>query len=339
MQLTNNCYGVVILNWNGFSDTIECVESVIANNDHPFVIIVDNGSQDDSIDRIVQWGKNTATGLLTIGKDALPELNSEIVNSYKVLLCKTDENLGFAKGCNLGLAIAVMLNLKHVVMLNNDTISHQKSLDIIVQYLEQNQNISATIPKIKYYQTDRIWNCGGSISKFGYRKYFYPGLDDAKVDMPRMIECTFFTGCCFAVRTDEFNNRNGFTENFFFGEEDFELSLWMKDHNKKAVCLTGCIVEHKVGASIKNASSKSQASKVYVHYLNRFIHMKSRFNRMIWYSWLFFYSPYIAMTLLKNKTIPRSELFSFFSSLIKNANKYSVVDKSLFESIMKDKLW
>ena len=48
--------GIVILNWNGWRDTIECLESVYALDYPAFnVVLVDNHSSDDSMSHIMAW--------------------------------------------------------------------------------------------------------------------------------------------------------------------------------------------------------------------------------------------------------------------------------------------
>jgi len=65
---------IIILNWNGWKDTLECLESVYQINYHPFsVILVDNHSTDDSLDKIREYcsGKD----------DIFEDLNSKIIKN------------------------------------------------------------------------------------------------------------------------------------------------------------------------------------------------------------------------------------------------------------------
>lgn len=339
MNKLDNSYGVILLNWNGAQDTIECVESILNNNQYAFIIIVDNDSKDDSIANIINWSERSSIKLLAIDADKNLLDMLDVINLYNILLYKSNKNLGFSKGCNLGLHLATILNIKSIVMLNNDTVVNKDALKGLITYLDNNINIFAVIPKINYYHSNKIWNCGGTISRFGFRKYNYSDVDETQVVIPKVIECSFFTGCCFAVRTDEFNARDGFTEKFFFGEEDFELSLWMKDNKKKAVCLTEYSIEHKVSASIKKASSQHSPSKVFIHYLNRFIHMRLRFGTTIWILWLFLYVPYIMILLTKNKILSFFECKAFIVSLLRMSKEKNSVTHDDFQSIMRSRPW
>lgn len=106
----------VVLHYLATDDTIECVDSVLLNinteNNSSFVIVVDNGSTNDSF--LV--------------------LSNKYINNERVVLLKNNENLGFSKGNNVGFIYAKKyMNADFIVLLNNDTIIKQKNFtDIIV---------------------------------------------------------------------------------------------------------------------------------------------------------------------------------------------------------------
>jgi len=53
--MNSECY-ILILNWNGWKDTIECLESVFRNTYLNYqVVVLDNGSTDDSVEKIKAW--------------------------------------------------------------------------------------------------------------------------------------------------------------------------------------------------------------------------------------------------------------------------------------------
>src|ERR1700733_1333304 len=88
---------VIVLNWNGWKDTLECLHS-LQNLEYPSyqVIVVDNCSTDDSVFRIRQH---------------FPDIQ----------IIETGKNLGFAAGCNAGIARALAQRAEYVWLLNNDT--------------------------------------------------------------------------------------------------------------------------------------------------------------------------------------------------------------------------
>lgn len=331
-------FAVVILNWNGASDTIDCIRSICRLDPNAVPLIIDNGSADDSVAVIKR--ELAADGLKLFSGPAHDVRGNKDMSNADVLLVEGTENLGFSAGCNLGLDIAAALGFDISVFLNNDTEIESESLTRIVARLEQAEpGVFAVLPRIMVHGTDRIWNCGGTISRLGFRRYHFAGAKTENVELSKELQCSFFTGCCFAVRTDEFAARGGFTQRFFFGEEDFELSLWMKDHGYKAVCLTDAIIHHKVSASISRAAGNVQASKVFVHYLNRLIHMRIRFGRPLWLLWLVAYMPYVGLLLVRNKIVRVLELPRFVPTLLSRASKHDAVTRTDFETILRERPW
>ena len=94
---------IVILNWNGWQDTLECLASVVKLNYQNYqVVVVDNGSTDGSVGRIKEW------------------IASQ--RAARALLVETGKNLGYAGGNNAGLRYGLARgDLAYAWVLNNDT--------------------------------------------------------------------------------------------------------------------------------------------------------------------------------------------------------------------------
>jgi len=100
-------FAFVILHYFTFDVTNECIESIISNIDYDdySIIVVDNNSPNDSGDKLIK----------------------KYCNNDKVICIKTDENLGFARGNNIGYSYAKKeLNSDFIVMINNDVTIEQK---------------------------------------------------------------------------------------------------------------------------------------------------------------------------------------------------------------------
>lgn len=99
---------IVVLHYITIQDTIECIQSISKLNQDDMniqIIVVDNGSPDDSGQKLVDYFKNQ--------------------KAVTVLLSK--ENLGFAKGNNLGFAYAKkQMNPDFIILANNDIVIEQK---------------------------------------------------------------------------------------------------------------------------------------------------------------------------------------------------------------------
>src|SRR5271169_3428718 len=124
----------VILNWNGKSDTLACLESL--PEDH-LVIVVDNGSTDDSVEAISQ---------------TFPD----------VILLKTGENLGYAGGNNVGIEYALKHGADLVLLLNNDTVVDREFIPSLLKAAEQSPETSifGAYP-LRYSDPKKLDHLGG----------------------------------------------------------------------------------------------------------------------------------------------------------------------------------
>lgn len=335
---------VVIVNWNGAEDTLACLRSVLGLDSEDGaagrdlrVIVIDNGSTDGSLERLpaalAAWGVRLEVGTLATAAQGL-------VPDTPVWLLAAGENLGFAAGCNAGLRAAARAGCETTCFLNNDTVVEDGALQRLVQRLAIDARCFATLPMITVHGSDRIWNCGGRLWPVGLRRYHLAGQPRQVGARRGEIRCSFFTGCCVVVRTAEFRARAGFSERFFFGEEDFELGLWMREHGRHAVCVTAAVVQHKVSASFEAASGartgarSSGSSRAFVYYLNRFIHMRLRLGPGWWWLWSAAYLPYIALLLWRSGTVPVAGLPGFARRLLARAATMDGVARADFEAVM-----
>jgi GT2 family glycosyltransferase len=131
---------VIILNWNGWEDTLDCLSSLEHLDYQAYeVVVVDNGSTDGSEEKI---------------REAYPD----------VVVLQTGENLGFAGGNNAGIRYALERGADHVWLLNNDAVVHPGSLTPLVKEALSEASIGMVGSKINYYQDpDVIWFAGGTI--------------------------------------------------------------------------------------------------------------------------------------------------------------------------------
>ena len=178
----NSRVAIIILNWNGWKDTIECLESLYQINYNNFdVIVIDNDSHDESLEKI----RNYASGKIYVKSDFFEynsntkpikileytkrdseHINDEInffkLPSNRLILIKNDANYGFAEGNNIGIRYAVNnLSSDYILLLNNDTVVDKDFLKEMVNIGESSTNIGIIGPKIYYYYEKNIIWCIG----------------------------------------------------------------------------------------------------------------------------------------------------------------------------------
>ncbi len=150
---------IIVLNWNNWGDTIECLESLF-QIDYPCynVILVDNGSDDDSVSRVEQYAQgeldvesdffpfqkdNKPLDYVILDKDQYDRADFEIKFQGNLYIIKNDRNYGFAEGNNVGIDFAQKyLKPEYIEILNNDIVVRNNYLDEMVKVISSDDKIA-----------------------------------------------------------------------------------------------------------------------------------------------------------------------------------------------------
>ena len=258
---------VIILNWNGWKDTIECLESLYQISYPNYeVIVVDNGSENESIEKI----KGYAEGKIKIESkffEYSPEnkpikiveytreeaesgggKEQEIIDlpsNRKLIIIKNVKNYGFAEGNNIGMRYALKnLNPDYVLLLNNDTVVDREFLGELVKVAESDKKIGIVGPKIYYYdEPSSIWSVGGVID-------FKKGISYlSKKDLEDILEVDYMSGCGMLIRSQLINDIGFLNEFFFIYFEDIDWNMKVRKEGYKILCTPTSIIWHKVASS------------------------------------------------------------------------------------------
>ena len=229
---------VIVLNWNGrelLEDCLGSLEKVDYNNFN--VLVVDNGSTDKSVHYI---------------KSTFPNVD----------VLELGENLGYAAGNNAGFKHAVLAyNMEYVIFLNNDTIVEENFIEpLLVPF--RNNNVGQTIPKIFYAgEKNKIWYAGGRVNLWT-GNFYHEGIREIDSERFNKIKNTdYATGCCFCIKTSDFEKLNGFDESFRMYGEDVDLCLRAKKEGIKCYYWPDATLQHHVSASLGGAFSLKKLSK------------------------------------------------------------------------------
>jgi GT2 family glycosyltransferase len=215
---------VVLLNWNGAQDTLECLESLMAQEGVCLeVIVVDNCSKDDSVELI---------------RARYP----------RVIVIENDRNLGFPAGNNAGIRLAFERNAKNIFILNNDTIARPGMIRQLLSHVSD--EVGLVTPAIFYAsQPDQIWSIGGMIHPLFLE--MVPRPDHRPKSLPEVpVERDFVTGCAMLVRADVLRDAGLFDDNFFPGYyEDLDLCLRIRRKGYRMLLVPQAHLLHKVSQS------------------------------------------------------------------------------------------
>lgn len=267
---------VIIVNWNGCMDTIECLESLFRSTYDDFdVIICDNASSDDSLARIASW----AAGELTSSPCCNPLLKSlsyppvtkpirttrlsvsamktsvGLANAAgRLVLIDCEFNLGFAGANNTGLRYALASGARQYFwLLNNDTVVAPTALACQVKHMQEGRRIGILGSKlINYYDTESVQELGGSsYNRWIARGYGLGAFSDPRFD-PELnslgTAMDYVAGASMLV-SKAFISEVGFMdEELFLYFEELDWALRAKGTFTLGYC-SASIVYHKQGAS------------------------------------------------------------------------------------------
>ena len=140
---------ILILNWNGWKDTIECLKSIkqMDYKDY-FVVLGDNGSTNESMSEITSFCKDEK---IVIKPEELYEENLKEVCPGDVILYDLKTNNGFAKGNNLMIKYSKRFNPDYYLLLNNDTEVVPNFLKHLIDFKNNYKDYDVLSTLILYY--------------------------------------------------------------------------------------------------------------------------------------------------------------------------------------------
>lgn len=225
---------VILVNYNGAKDTIECVQSLNAITYSNYeVIVVDNASTDSSV----------------------AELQAAELSNTVIL--QTPENLGFSGGNNVGIRYALEQKTDYILLLNNDTLVTPEFLNVLVDSIQKLGKQTILTSKILYAgNPDTIWYAGGEFNeKIGRASHTSIGQKDNLEETLR--EVTFISGCCMLLHADALKQIGELDESFFLYCEDLEYCCRAREKGFRLYYEPKSVIYHKVSASTGRSSDLS----------------------------------------------------------------------------------
>lgn len=248
---------IIVLNWNGWRDTIECLESIEKVTYPNYeVILLDNGSVDDSAVRIQEWiiGRLEKWGtVLDFPEDLIKVLAKPIqpvLRTSKLLFIRSVANLGFCAGNNLGMRIATELDADFLLILNNDTIVTPRFLEPMVSFAMREEKAGLIGGVICYADNPtKIWFAGGKFDRFLETHRVLDGADIALLRKEEYWLSDWISGCMMLIPRKVYEEVGGFKEDLFFWAEEWDYSLRVRHAGYVLAVVPDAVVYHKVGRS------------------------------------------------------------------------------------------
>ncbi len=311
---------IVVVNWNGWRDTIECLESVFRLRHENFVVIVcDNGSTDGSIQRIVEWSTGDRS-VSSVSAEMEPYIYPPVVKPVpfilfqasqvgdshlgtsheRLILIRSEENLGFAGGNNLGLRYILSCNNHdYVWLLNNDTVVHPDALAGLIERMEEDPQIGICGSKLCFYSAPHlIQACGGSTySPLTGRNRHIGGFKPVSAAPDRATverRLGYIVGASLLISADFLGSVGLMNEDYFLYYEELDWATRAKGKFSQGYA-PGSIVFHKQGNSIGSKSFTSNSEPEETFLVSDFYSVRNqiRFTRRYYPQYL----PLVACTV------------------------------------------
>lgn len=220
---------IILVNYNGYEDTIRCLESFREVSYKNYCIyIVDNGSSNNSYSVLKEYcGCN---------------------EDIKTKIIKSTENLGFSGGNNIGIKEALSGGADYILLLNNDTVVTPNFLDVLVSNADENTIVA---PRMMYWkQKNIVWYGGGRLSRTLGRAWH----DNINKEFDRDIdtrhkEVTFISGCCMLIHRAILNKIGLLEEKYFLYYEDTEYCWRALNNGIRLYYVGDSVIFHNVSSS------------------------------------------------------------------------------------------
>ena len=254
---------IVLLNWNGWKDTIECLESIYSMSTSDFkVVLVDNYSNDDSLDRISDWlhSENKLRWELIKENDALPGKTNRNWQTHDLIVISNSSNYGFAGGNNVGINFALYFwEFEYLWLLNTDTTVDADALRLLIAEAVKDHSNGIVGSVLAYYHEPEIIQAigGGKFFPYlGFAKLFMKGHHHSLLSKlsPSDIKngINYIMGASMLVRRTTVEDLNGLDDSYFLFAEELDFAYRAQSSGWKIAVATGSIIYHKESSSTAN---------------------------------------------------------------------------------------
>jgi len=214
----------VLVNWNGWEDTINCLRS-LALQDYPNLrtLVVDNASTNDSVRRI---------------NESCPQIP----------ILQAGANLGFSAGCNIGIREALANHADFVWLLNNDTVAPPDTLTHLVDAAHASAGVTGTVLRfLDNPAAIQAWGGGKVLPWFGYVKHF-TGPTSFGPD-------TYLTFASVLIRKQVFLEIGLLDERYFMYFDDSDFCFRARNAGWQLAIAPDTAVLHREGGSLDSKKS------------------------------------------------------------------------------------
>jgi GT2 family glycosyltransferase len=257
---------VVILNWNGRADTIECLETVFESHyGNTGVTVVDNGSSDSSVEQVRAWAsmRGVPCEVVREGSSAAP-----LANGVRLRVLALPENRGFPRGNNAGVRYSQQFDPDYYFIINNDVCVLPETVGTLVREAASRERVGIVWPKVlnpdgslqlgvtRFPKTfgDIVRTTGLGARVLGRPRESLNGTGAPVLPMA-VKEVENFAGCAFLVSA-EYVKAHGLFDEETFVIYDEQMLAWRVHHaGYRIFVVPQTVVVHKGRADSRRLGS------------------------------------------------------------------------------------
>lgn len=223
--------GIVVCNYNKKDYVLNCIQSILDSEGSFDVYIVDNASDDGSVEAIKNKYGDTVT------------------------VIENKENLGGSGGFNTGLRVVLDAGYQYLMCVDNDVCFDKKNIVELLSFLKQHDDVGMVGSKILYMDDpNRIQTMGGMID---YQKYHVTDLhryvvDDEKV--PEIVYCDYVPACSLMVRAEAVYDVDLMPEENFIYYDDMDWGTRFNLAGYKVASISTAKIWHKGGSKVSTST-------------------------------------------------------------------------------------
>lgn len=278
---------IVLLNYNGWQDTVECIQSILQQTYPAYeIIVVDNASTNDSRARLLHWATNAALNYRLLqykNRQLLPEK----ANGHAVLtFIWSDKNGGFAYGNNIGLRYTQQFPEPHFTwLLNNDTVLFKDTMATMVAfYTSQSQTQKVGMVgclQLYYHDPSTVQIMYGRFNhRIGLASEYGARLPVAAAVKLPPVTVDYLSGACMLMHSSVIEQIGIMSDDYFLFFEELDLAVRLKRAGYALLYCAEARLLHKHGVSINGGTTKgTRPFADYHHARSEYIFVRKYYRR------------------------------------------------------------
>ncbi len=286
----------IIVNFNRYDLTYECLEGLRTQTQPVDVVVVDNGSTDDSPRRI-----------------------QEYMNPDRERMATSSMPVGYAQAVNLGIRLAMDGAYKYVLLLGNDTVPNRDVAEVLTSTSRQRKNTAVVgAVQVYYQQPDIVFTAGGRLDittwTTSHRSLRMPLV---AVQRDRYYSADFVDFAAVLIPTTLFEQVGLLDQRYHFYWEDVDWCWRCKALGYELIVDSSAVVQHRVSATAGQGSSRVQ----YFLLRNR-LETAAKFRSRLFVSRLLFGAALLWVTNALRRRVSRPFDFALFDFVLRRPYRF-----------------